>query len=67
MKLCAELGVLCTVENPQSSFFWLTKWMRAVPKVFIWHVVHACMYGAKRLKKTGLLINFFGAKLATVL
>ena len=63
MQLCAELGVLCIVENLQSSFFWVTKWMRAVPKVFIWHVVHACMYGSKRLKKTGLLINFWAPNL----
>ena len=63
MQLCPELGVLCIVENPQSSFFWVTKWMRAVPKVFIWHVVHACMYGSKRLKKTGLLINFLAPNL----
>ena len=58
MKMCAECNVLCIVENPQSSLFWLTKWMRDIPEVFVWHVVHACMYGSKRLKKTGLLINF---------
>ena len=37
--------------------------MRDAPEVFIWHVVHACMYGSKRLKKTGLLINFFAPNL----
>ena len=63
MKLCVQYNVLCIVENPQSSLFWLTKWMRDAPEVFIWHVVHACMYGSKRLKKTGLLINFFAPNL----
>ena len=63
MKLCVEYNVLCIVENPQSSLFWLTKWMRDAPAAFIWHVVHACMYGSKRLKKTGLLINFLAPNL----
>ena len=58
MDLCVEVGALCIVENPQSSLFWVTKWMKNVPSTFIWHVVHACMYGSKRLKKTGFLINF---------
>ena len=58
MDLCHSLGVLFIVENPQSSLMWSTKWFRDLPSDFIWHVVHACMYGSKRLKKTGLLINF---------
>lgn len=32
--------------------------MSNVSDRFIWHVVHACMYGSKRLKKTAFLSNF---------
>eukprot|EP00435_Cladocopium_sp_Y103_P072170 s444_g39.t1 len=58
MELCEELNILCIVENPESSLFWATVYMSPPPPSFQWHVVHACMYGSKRLKKTGLLINF---------
>ena len=58
MDLCEDLGKLCIVENPESSLFWETKFMRPKPNSFKWHIVHACMYGSKRLKKTALLANF---------
>ena len=63
MDLCHGLDVLFIVENPQSSLMWSTKWFQNLPETFIWHVVHACMYGSKRLKKTGLLINFYAPNL----
>eukprot|EP00435_Cladocopium_sp_Y103_P001953 s3084_g1.t1 len=58
MFLCDQMNIPCIVENPEKSIFWLTKFMKPAPPSFRWHVVHACMYGSKRLKKTGLLINF---------
>eukprot|EP00435_Cladocopium_sp_Y103_P023589 s953_g5.t1 len=63
MDICAELNILCIVENPESSFFWVTKFMHPKPESFEWHIVHACMYGSKRLKKTALLINFLAPNL----
>lgn len=63
MEFCAGMGIPCIVENPQSSLMWKTKWLKNPHSTFIWHVVHACMYGSKRLKKTALLINFEAANL----
>ena len=63
MDVCNSLGILCIVENPESSLFWATKWMQNLPSQFTWHVVHACMYGSKRLKKTGFMINFLAPNL----
>lgn len=58
MDVCEEQGVLCIVENPESSLFWETRYLNPKPVTFQWHIVHACMYGSKRLKKTALLANF---------
>ena len=63
MELCVSLGKLCIVENLQNSLMWKTKWFRVHDASCLWHIVHACMYGSKRLKKTALLINFEAANL----
>jgi hypothetical protein len=63
MDVCNSLEILRIVENPESSLFWATKWMQDLPSQFTWHVVHACMYGSKRLKKTGFMINFLAPNL----
>ena len=37
--------------------------MQDLPSQFTWHVVHACMYGSKRFKKTAFMINFLAPNL----
>ena len=66
MDLCVNLEILCIVENPQSRLMWKTKWFRNHDDSFRWHIVHACMYGSKRLKKIALLINFEAANLRLI-
>ena len=58
MEGCEERNILCMVENPENSLFWLTRYMLNPPSSFRRHCLRACMYGSKRLKKTAFLINF---------
>ena len=46
---------ISVVENPASSWMWQTKWFRSLLQTGHWHEPHACEYGSRRQKKTGLL------------
>eukprot|EP00973_Karenia_brevis_P039576 5464742-Karenia_brevis.AAC.1 len=53
-------GIVCIVENPGNSLFWLTSLVRAmlasVDQQVIFHVrFHACMHGGQRKKETKFL------------
>ena len=55
---CCELDTLCMVENPASSWMWCTSFWAMVPDR-LQHVIllHMCMFGSKRNKKTKLVAN----------
>ena len=50
-----ETGKISVVENPASSWMWQTKWFRPLLKSGFWHEPHACEYGSRRQKKSGLV------------
>ena len=50
-----KAGKISVVENPASSWMWQTKRFRPLLKTGLWHEPHACEYGSRRQKKTGLL------------
>ena len=52
---CWRVGKIAVVENPANSFMWATKWFKQLRGAAHWHEPHACMYGSRRKKRTGLL------------
>ena len=54
-EYCRQNHKVAVIENPERSFMWLTVWMQRVLSMGRWHVLHACMYGSRRLKRTALL------------
>eukprot|EP00435_Cladocopium_sp_Y103_P037698 s2538_g10.t1 len=58
-SLASALGILATMENPRSSYFWVTCWVLPVLRTQkVWHCdFQMCMYGSKRDKWTRLLAN----------
>jgi len=60
--LACSLGILVTMENPKSSYFWLTKWVLALMRA--WDIFCAdfqvCMLGGTRDKWTRIVGNFPG-------
>eukprot|EP00435_Cladocopium_sp_Y103_P028367 s3494_g7.t1 len=59
VKLCIELDILCSVENPQNSLFWVFPDVMAILSIFPgFHVVFDnCMHGGARKKSTGWWSN----------
>ena len=61
MTYCTNLSILCTVENPERSFAWVTQAL-CVPlqpaAASLLHIIfNHCCYGSKRKKDTKFLAN----------
>ena len=63
-RLCHDLGVLYSVENPARSFMWYTthfaNFLKEVPHFCTYF--HHCMYGSARRKHTCLIHNIAAVK-----
>ena len=61
MRFCVNRGLLCSIENPNRSYAWLTKSLRqhVAPISQDLHSVifDHCCYGSRRKKGTKLLVN----------
>eukprot|EP00435_Cladocopium_sp_Y103_P072348 s378_g40.t1 len=59
VKLCIDLDILCSVENPQNSLFWVYPDMAGLLQIFPgFHVIFDnCMHGGARKKSTGWWSN----------
>jgi len=55
---CVQLGIPFICENPLRSWMWSTSFFRQLQECCIFQVIHSCMYGGQRLKKTRFLMNF---------
>ena len=58
--LCVRTGILATLENPNSSLFWLTSFYKRLLEVFTPYsgIFQACMYGSSRPKWTRIIASF---------
>lgn len=56
------MGILATMENPSSSYFWFTSWvLRLVQRLHVFFTdFQVCMYGGLRNKWTRIMANFSG-------
>ena len=57
-SLCDLLGLYWVIENPFDSLFWFTSWISQRHQNFPKILLHNCMFGGSRPKRTGLLANF---------
>lgn len=59
LAACAR-GILVTMENPRSSYFWCTSWLLHILLQFkVYHAdFQVCMYGSTRDKWTRIIGNF---------
>ena len=57
---CKEHGILCSVENPERSYMWETKYFASLSKHHLRHqaILHHCMFGSTRKKSTRLLATY---------
>ena len=57
---CKEHGILCTVENPERSYMWETKYFASLSKYHLKYqaILHHCMFGSTRKKSTRLLATY---------
>ena len=60
---CVRLGIPFVCENPLRSWMWSTSFFRQLHECCIFQVIHSCMYGGQRLKKTRFLMNFIADNL----
>eukprot|EP00435_Cladocopium_sp_Y103_P062520 s739_g24.t1 len=58
IEACVAKNIPVICENPKRSLLWATDAFQDLPDVCRFQYVHACMYGSKRRKSTGLLMNF---------
>ena len=58
IQACIEGNIPFICENPKRSLMWLTTPFQQLHPSCRFQFVHACMYGSKRRKSTGLLMNF---------
>ena len=60
--LACSRGILATMENPRSSYFWITKWV--IELMVAWEIYCAdfqvCMLGGTRDKWTRIVSNLSG-------
>ena len=58
--LCVKAGILATLENPNSSLFWLTSFYKRLLESFTPYsgIFQACMYGSSRPKWTPFIASF---------
>ena len=59
-RYCMESGTLCTVENPERSYMWETKYFTSLSQDQLKYqaLLHHCMFGSSRKKSTRLLATF---------
>ena len=62
-NICEQCGILFTIENPQNSLMWETKFFAPLVERFNFHVVDACEYGSMHKKGTAFLANFVAPRL----
>ena len=57
---CVRAGILATLENPNSSLFWLTSFYKRLLEEFtpFSGIFQACMYGSSRPKWTRIIASF---------
>ena len=60
---CVQLDIPFICENPLRSWMWSTSFFRQLHVSCIFQVIHSCMYGGQRLKKTRFLMNFIADNL----
>lgn len=63
INACIQKGIPFICENPKRSLMWLTDPFLDLDSTCRFQFVHACMYGSRRRKSTGLLMNFDAANL----
>ena len=58
--MCVRKGILATLENPNSSLFWLTSFYKQLLEEFtpFSGIFQACMYGSSRPKWTRIIGSF---------
>ncbi len=58
--MCVRKGILATLENPNSSLFWLTSFYKRLLEEFtpFSGIFQACMYGSSRPKWTRSIASF---------
>ena len=61
--ICEQCNILFTIENPQNSLMWETKFFAPLVERFNFHVVDACEYGSMHKKGTAFLANFVAPRL----
>lgn len=54
---CTDHDIIVCVENPQHSLFWSTTFWQAVSHLLEYTILHSCMFGGARQKKTMLAHN----------
>ena len=65
-SLCDLLGLYWVIENPFDSLFWFISWISQRHQNFPKILLHNCMFGGSRPKRTGLLANFDLTSLAVL-
>lgn len=61
--ICDECQIPFSIENPENSLMWETKFMKPLKDRFFFNVVDACEYGSSHKKGTAFLCNFFASRL----